>query len=486
MNNTRRIVRCLLSLALTLSWNGLATAQPAPPTAPTPPAGADTALQAGWHNGNFYISDPTHDWFVIPTGRLQLDGLYNVGDRVSDEYLTSAGAFHRADVSNGILLRRARVELAGMLFGRFNFLLGGELTSGSAPIATDLFVNARVVGLLNFQLGQFDAPFTLENRTSDKYIDFMERSLAVRALGIPTNKEIGLMAWGETRYRMFYYSVGMFNGDGPNQVNRDAGFDVMGRLFMHPLIGLGGLLANVQVGGSFRYGYRGRGYDIAYPRMTTQGGFQFFNPAHAGGMIPTTVVPDSAQVALAAELDVPIARFDFRGELVWVQNDTREMMPPSLAGSPVREGELRGLGYYLQLGYWLWGTPGVNGRPGYQNPPSLRLEQREPLQPPQGLQLIARFDAVDFRYEGGSRTPFPPGMPRPDESVDGRYTVYALEFGANFWASKHVRLSLNYMHYLFPGQPAGSAVTGDENHLPGPHNNPAGFGELMARVGLAI
>ena len=55
----------------------------------------------------------------------------------------------------------------------------------------DYVALAPLKNLAILQVGQFDAPFTLENRTSDKYFDFMERSITVRAFGIPENKEIG-------------------------------------------------------------------------------------------------------------------------------------------------------------------------------------------------------------------------------------------------------------------------------------------------------
>ena len=38
-------------------------------------------------------------------------------------------------------------------------------------------------------------------------------------------------------------------------MNRDAGFDVMGRLFMHPLIGLGGLLGGFDLQLTLQYGF---------------------------------------------------------------------------------------------------------------------------------------------------------------------------------------------------------------------------------------
>src|SRR2546423_931538 len=81
----------------------------------------------------------------------------------------------------------------------------------------------------------YDAPFTFENRTSDKYQDFMEKSVTIRSLAIPTNKEMGAMVHGTNPDRNFYYAVGTFNGDGQNFRNVDNSFDVMGRAWVAPL-----------------------------------------------------------------------------------------------------------------------------------------------------------------------------------------------------------------------------------------------------------
>src|SRR6185369_5514081 len=100
-----------------------------------------------------------------------------------------------------------------------DFALGAP--SGPDPVAqswsetTDDFVGIAPWGnVAMLQVGQYDAPFTLENRTSDKYFDFMERSLTVRAFGVPSNKETGGMFHGYDEKKHFFYSIGLFNGDG--------------------------------------------------------------------------------------------------------------------------------------------------------------------------------------------------------------------------------------------------------------------------------
>src|SRR5262249_36558103 len=127
-------------------------------------------------------------------------------------------------------VRRLRPEVSGEILQNWAFMIGGEFGAtaldnnagnatetraavpGATPSATtgtyaaaqttrfqaaaaDVFVNYHAHPLFNAQFGQYDANFTMENRTSDKYFPFIERSLAVRNVGIPSNKEIGLMLW---------------------------------------------------------------------------------------------------------------------------------------------------------------------------------------------------------------------------------------------------------------------------------------------------
>src|SRR5262249_4921514 len=154
--------------------------------------------------------------------------------------------------------RRVRPEFAGEFLHHWDFMLAGDwgapggdngkgtnqISAGPPPgyagtqtttvpaPATAAFPGDQADPPFNPEFGQFDAPFTMENRTSDKFFPFMERSLAVRVLGIPTNKEIGGMAWGETSEKLFHYEAGIFNGDGQNRLNVDNRADFMGRVFV--------------------------------------------------------------------------------------------------------------------------------------------------------------------------------------------------------------------------------------------------------------
>lgn len=231
---------------------------------------------AGFAGEQAFLRSADNTFILMPSGRLQVDSYFFGRPTSSMPEAT-------------VLLRRARLELFGWVGPMVHFSIAGDFAAAppSSPdptgpaflAATDDYVGiAPSDDLVIFQLGQFDAPFTLENRTSDKYIDFMERSVTVRAFAIPTNKEVGAMIHGTPKNRLFYYSLGVFNGDGQNFKNADANGDFMARAWVAPLA-LTELQKSVclTVGGSAWTGARGLNAN-PLSSQTTQGGFKFLDP----------------------------------------------------------------------------------------------------------------------------------------------------------------------------------------------------------------
>ena len=75
----------------------------------------------------------------------------------------------------------------------------------------------------------------MENVTSSRWLDLMERALIVRTVATPYNKADGLMLWGDTENKALEYQVGVFGGDGMNRPNIDNRFDGMARVVVRPL-----------------------------------------------------------------------------------------------------------------------------------------------------------------------------------------------------------------------------------------------------------
>lgn len=473
------------------------------------PSAKDGFPLAGWHNGIAYFRDPNDNFRVYVQGRAQVDAYAWAGPGVPDTNLKPT-----------VFLKRVRPEVSGEVLGTFVYFISGELSAGGAvdnadgasietraaapgmaPSATsgryasgesprftaapaDVYVGGKWLdGLLNAQVGQFDANFTMENRTSDKYFPFIERSMAVRAVGIPTNKEIGLMLWGEPKSRIVYYSLGLYNGDGQNRLNLDGSGEVMARVFAHPLATMKKLkgLEDAQFGMSFRYGYREATstascgmpscpvkpspitYD--YPAMTTQGGYRFWNPVYRGdGGVFTHVIPSGDQLGLAWELRIPWRRFDLTSELVYIDNNTREAQEGFQATNTDRLGHIFGTSAYIQLGAWLLGPRDVSGKPGYENFTHVDFSKPDPVEPAQALQLLGRYEMVNLTYHSSNRG----NTPSQASNIDGNIVVHGLQLGANYWFTKHIRVSANYEYYLFPDSGPSSGTPANGMNLAGP------------------
>jgi hypothetical protein len=489
--------------------------------------GTDLHPMAGYHNGLFYLRDANDNFHLFVNGRSHIDFYGYVGGGVPETALKPT-----------LFFRRVRPEISGDFLHHFNFMIAGEFGStavdnakgtnetsasapGAAPTATngkfaaaqttrfqatsaDVFINYRNGSSINIQVGQFDAPFMMDNRTSDKYTAFMERALPVRAIGIPSNKEIGAMFWGETQNRLFFYSFGPFNGDGQNRPNVDARFDVMGRFFVHPLaasdMSKDNPLKDMQIGGSFRYGSRDKKWvNYDYSAMTTQGNFAFWSPTYGGTNGTTHIIPSGDQIGLAGELRIPFDRFDLTAELLYIHNDTREAIEGYQATNSERFGDLKGVSYYAQLGYWIMGKRDINGLPGYENPARLNWAKPDPVDPDTAVQLLAKVEQVALSYDSASR-----GGLADAKNIDGNIKINTLSFGINYWATKHVRLTLDYVYNQFPdsgpakaSQPGGNVQTGS-NRAQAPGNtigagiddaqrdNAHDLHEILARFAIAL
>ena len=436
---------------------------------------------AGWTGDTSYLRSADNSFVLLPNGRLQVDGYFFKRD--TTKFPTPS-----------ILLRRARLELGGWIGDTVFFNIAGDFAS-SAPAGADPTAQSWIattddyVGVAPFknlailQVGQFDAPFTLENRTSDKYFDFMERSITVRAFGIPSNKETGAMVHGILPSKALYYSAGVFNGDGQNFRNVDGKFDFIGRAWVAPFAAAGvKSLEDVELGGSVWFGKRGDLDGLKLASQTTQGGFTFLNPSWTLPVANTPVElhQSGALTALALELNVPIEhRFGVRVEYV----HKSQQLAADNATNPAKLAyldsnmALHGWSMYGEAWYWLVGDDTILPAPGLQLP--TRLKKFETKAPRHGVMLAVRVDHLDETI-GTTDTPL------AKDPTLGTRKVTALDFGVNYWYSKRFRASFNYVLNHFGGdalgitQTSGSAVHGVLS--PGTNDEH----EFLFRLGVAL
>ena len=479
-----------------------------PPSAPAEPAQPVGALPVpaqrqpspsraflDYTDGTFYLRSADDNLIVATGGRVHVDTYAFAGPGTHD--------YHRANGTGlvpNMFFRRFVLESGGLIRKHWFFWLGGnfaptQVDSNQSPMSTagvyDGFIGYQSSPSHQLYVGQYNAPFTMENVTSSRWLDFMERALSIRTLATPYNKDLGVSYWGAIGEGVapFEYQIGVFGGDGMNRPNVDNRVDGMARFVVRPLAkATKDASQRLHVGISGRAGSRDDDY-VMYdaPALSTPGGYAFWSPSYkAADGTDVHVLPAGNQLAAAAELYVPFERFDVKGELVYVNEGRREAAATDRRAT-LRRGRLDGFGGYAQISYWPLGTPRVNGHPAGRymglKPPKDRGAEH-----PFGLQLLLRGEMMRLSYDGNART-----RDVADGAISSSTTsiqVNALQGAANYWATKHVRLTAEYSLYHFPGTSTGAGAT-NQAAAPGVKASPADpsadhLHEISFRVGLAL
>src|SRR5207248_956768 len=157
------------------------------------------------------------------------------------------GRFGLNALKDRFRLRRARINLTGDFAENFDFKVEGDfensdgISSGRTAFeATDIFVNWHQFAEANIKVGQWKAPFGLEQITPDTKLFTIERSLPTGA--ITPERQIGVQIWGKPLTNLWpqqkdllTYYAGIFNGNGRNTTNNDNNnFMYVGRLELLP------------------------------------------------------------------------------------------------------------------------------------------------------------------------------------------------------------------------------------------------------------
>ncbi len=184
-----------------------------------------------------------------PELKLTLGGFIQVNFEDGD-VSAFEGRFGETAVRDRFRIRRTRINLTGDFAEQFDFKIEGDFGQGdglnsnrTAFSGTDIFVNWHQFPEAQIKVGQWKAPFGLEQLTPDTTLLFAERSLPTGA--ITPDRQIGAQLWGkpfthlwpEQKDLLTYYA-GIFNGNGRNvSVNDNESFMYVGRLELMPFKG---------------------------------------------------------------------------------------------------------------------------------------------------------------------------------------------------------------------------------------------------------
>jgi phosphate-selective porin OprO and OprP len=190
--------------------------------------------------------------FVTPRGtefKLVLGGFIQMNLEDGD-VSAFEGRFGKTALQDRFRLRRARINLTGDFAENFDFKVEGDfeqsdgISSNRTDFsATDIFVNWHQFPEAQIKVGQWKAPYGLEQLTPDYTLLLIERSLPTGA--ITPDRQVGAQIWGkpftniwpEQKDLLTYYA-GIFNGNGRNvSVNDNNNFMWVGRLELMPFKG---------------------------------------------------------------------------------------------------------------------------------------------------------------------------------------------------------------------------------------------------------
>lgn len=241
-----------------------------------------------------------------------------------------------SETSSTFFIKRVRLNLAAT--SPKNSTTGCR--SSSRPKIVDAYIRYRPFEQLNFQLGEYKLPFSIENTdyVPLKY-EFIEYPLSLRRLmgfndvcGLSaTGRDMGAMLYGgffnRKGYSVLGYNFGVFNGEGLNVKDKNKSKDLVARLTLRPVRGL-------QIAGSYYWGE----YGSDYLKRVRYGAGACYDEGplvvRAEWICGTTGLPAAANSTATAGTPSAVARdavADVRGALRYVP---RKLLGERLAPRP--------------------------------------------------------------------------------------------------------------------------------------------------------
>ncbi|MGB9156714.1 MAG: porin [Chthoniobacterales bacterium] len=294
--------------------------------------------------------------FVTPRGtefKLVLGGFIqmNLEDGAVSAF---EGRFGETALQDRFRLRRARINLTGDFAENFDFKVEGEFENSDGTSnnrtdfsGTDIFVNWHQFPEAQIKVGQWKAPFGLEQLTPDTTLFLPERSLPTGA--ITPDRQVGAQLWGKpftniwpAQKDLLTYYAGIFNGNGRNvSVNDNNNFMYVGRLELLPWQGkIFGQDSSLKLGGDVLNSRDDKGTNISQTLNLL---------VNSDGSLSPFVLPGADErTAWGVDAWFKLGRFDLIGEYLQEKVDGR-----TVAGVPPGFADFTTNGFYVTGAYYL-------------------------------------------------------------------------------------------------------------------------------------
>lgn len=378
-----------------------------------------SAVLAGIEKGKPFVQSADGNFRLEFAGRLQADF-----DAAEGDTRTLTGM----KLGSQFLVRRARFELDGRLYRWAGFKIEAEFTDGIS--LKDAYLDLAFFPELRFRAGQFKVPFGLEELTSSRFIDFVERSLVNE---LAPSRDRGVMLYGDLLQGTFRYFLGGFNGTGEDTSDNNGDKDLAARLVLAPFrTSNDPWLQGFQIAGNATYGNQDSATS-AQGRTTarTPNRFRFFAPQSTQGN-RTRFGGDLAWLVGPAAL-----KFEYD-----VQIDEREGLGPG--GHDLDD--------VIATGWYVSGTYVLTGEDKLR---SGNVVPRRPFLPvfgkmgPGAWEIGIRYAELDFESDDPLNF-FDRDLSRiPGGGRTAENGAQALTLGVNWYLNEQVRLMFNWTNYWY-------------------------------------
>src|SRR5207249_2010341 len=317
--------------------------------------------------------------YVTPRGtefKLVLGGFIQMNLEDGD-VSAFEGRFGSTAIKDRFRLRRARINLTGDFAENFDFKVEGDFEQSDGTSsnrtdfsATDIFVNWHQLPEAQIKVGQWKAPFGLEQITPDPTLLLAERSLPTGA--ITPDRQVGAQLWGKpftniwpAQKDLLTYYAGIFNGNGRNvSVNDNNNFMYVGRLELMPFKGkIFGQASSLRLGGDVLNSRDDKGTNIS-PSLNLL--------VNSDGSLSPFVLPGADErTAWSVDAWFNLGPFDLIGEYLQekVNGRTVNGVPPGFANFTTDGFQITS-GFFLipkkfqAAVQWQYLNPGQKGNDG--------------------------------------------------------------------------------------------------------------------------
>jgi phosphate-selective porin OprO/OprP len=379
------------------------------------------AILAGIEKGKPFLKSADDNFRLELGGRLQAD--YAAAE---DDTRTLTGS----KLGSQFLIRRARVEV-DLTFYKWIFArIQSDLTEGVS--LKDAYLDLAFMPELRFRAGQFHVPFSLEELTSSRFIDFIERSLVNE---LAPARDRGVMIHGGLLGGAISYNLGGFNGTGEDTSDNNGDKDLAFRLTLAPFRSSDSFwLKGLQFAGNVTWGNQDS-HSSAQGRTIgrTTNRFTFFAPQTARG-----------------------ERLRYGGDFAWllgpaslkfeydVQTNERKELGPGGADLD----DVTATGWYVSGTYVLTGEDKQRSNNVIPRRPFI------PFSDQSGLGAIeVGFRWAELSFDSDSPVNFFSSSLSPVNIPGGGTTAensaQALTLGANWYFNEWTRVMLNWNYYWF-------------------------------------